>query len=34
MYLSTLDYKKNRPKTAIRDNLKVDDIDGARPKFI
>jgi hypothetical protein len=35
MYLSTLESQKNvRPKTAVRDPLKVDDISGARSKFI
>lgn len=35
MYLSTLSNQKiTRPLTAQRDGMKVDDIDGARPKFI
>jgi len=35
MYLSTVDNQKiKRPQTATRDNMKVDDISGARSKFI
>lgn len=35
MYLSTLpDQKISRPQTAVRDNMRVDDISGSRPKFI
>lgn len=35
MYLSTVDNQKiKRPQSGIRDNMKVDDISGARSKFI
>lgn len=35
MYLSTVDNQKiKRPQSAIRDNMRVDDISGARSKFI
>lgn len=35
MYLCTLDNQKiKRPQSAVRDNMRVDDISGARSKFI